>query len=121
MAEEIKGYADCDEWKHFYAAIKTVYCPTAKGTVPHLSADRTTLLIEKLQIFQRWAEHFRGVLNRLSTTSDAATARLSQVETNTDLDLSKKPPGSCSGYAAGKRLDRTQLLLRSTDTAAPNS
>nr|VZI31009.1 unnamed protein product [Spirometra erinaceieuropaei] len=84
-------------------------------------ADRTTLLIEKLQHFQRWAEHFRGVLSRLSTTSDAAIARLSQVETNTGLDLSKKPPGLCSGYAAGKRLDQTQLLLRSTDMAAPYS
>ncbi|BHF58785.1 hypothetical protein SprV_0100174000 [Sparganum proliferum] len=95
--------------------------PTAKGTAPLLSADETTLLIEKMQIFQRWAEHFRGALNRPSTISDIAIARLPQVETNTDLDLSKKPSGFCSGYPAGKRLDRTKSLRRSTDTAAPNS
>nr|VZI53680.1 unnamed protein product [Spirometra erinaceieuropaei] len=35
----------------------------------------------------RWAEHFRGVLNRPSTISDTAIARLPQLETNVDLDL----------------------------------
>nr|VZI44893.1 unnamed protein product [Spirometra erinaceieuropaei] len=48
----------------------------------------TTLLNEKAQILQRWNEHFRGLLNRLSTNFDAAIARLPQVETNADLDLS---------------------------------
>nr|VZI26891.1 unnamed protein product [Spirometra erinaceieuropaei] len=48
---------------------------------------RNTLLTEKTQILQRWAEHFRGVLNRTSVISDAAIERLPQVETNVDLDL----------------------------------
>nr|VZI52711.1 unnamed protein product [Spirometra erinaceieuropaei] len=52
-----------------------------------LRADGSTLLTEKTQILQRWAEHFRGVLNRPSVISDAAIARLPQVETNVDLDL----------------------------------
>ncbi|BHF64160.1 hypothetical protein SprV_0200715900 [Sparganum proliferum] len=86
-AEEIQGYADRNEWKNFFSAIKAVYCPPTKGTAPLLSADGSTLLTEKTQILQRWAERFRGVLNRPSTTSDAAIARLSQVETNVDLDL----------------------------------
>ncbi|BHF71805.1 hypothetical protein SprV_0401486500 [Sparganum proliferum] len=43
------------------------------------------------QILQHWAEPFRGVLNRPSTISDAATARLPQVETNADLDLAPSP------------------------------
>nr|VZI45405.1 unnamed protein product [Spirometra erinaceieuropaei] len=50
-------------------------------------ADGNTLLTEKTQILQRWAEHFRGVLNRPSVISDAAIERLPQVETNVDLDL----------------------------------
>ncbi|BHF72372.1 hypothetical protein SprV_0401543700 [Sparganum proliferum] len=58
-----------------------------KGTAPLLSADGNTLLTEKTKILQRWAEHFRGVLNRPSTISDAAIDRLPQVETNVDLDL----------------------------------
>ncbi|BHF83380.1 hypothetical protein SprV_0902652200 [Sparganum proliferum] len=50
-------------------------------------ADGSTLLTEKTQFLQRWVEHFRGVLNRLPTISDAAIDRLPQVETNVDLDL----------------------------------
>nr|VZI20650.1 unnamed protein product [Spirometra erinaceieuropaei] len=86
-AEEIQGYADCNEWKNFFSAIKAVYCSPTKGTAPLLSADGSTLLTEKTQILQRWAEHFRGVLIRPSVISDAAIARLPQVETNVDLDL----------------------------------
>nr|VZI52909.1 unnamed protein product [Spirometra erinaceieuropaei] len=86
-AEEIQGYADRNEWKNFFSAIKAVYGPPTKGTAPLLSADGSTLLTEKTQILQRWAEHFRSVLNRPSVISDAAIARLPQVETNVDLDL----------------------------------
>ncbi|BHF78332.1 hypothetical protein SprV_0602144500 [Sparganum proliferum] len=86
-AEEIQGYADRNEWKNFFAAIKAVYGPPTKGTAPLLSADGSILLTEKTQILQRWAEHFRGVLNRPSAISDAAIDRLPQVETNVDLDL----------------------------------
>nr|VZI28302.1 unnamed protein product [Spirometra erinaceieuropaei] len=85
--EEIQGYADRNEWKNFFSAIKAVYGPPTKGTAPLLSADGSTLLTEKTQILQRWAEHFRGVLNRPSAISDAAIERLPQVETNVDLDL----------------------------------
>ncbi|BHF69740.1 hypothetical protein SprV_0301278600 [Sparganum proliferum] len=86
-AEEIQGYADRNEWKNFFVAIKAVYGPPTKGTASLLSADGSTLLTEKTQILQRWAEHFRGVLNRPSAISDAAIDRLPQVETNADLDL----------------------------------
>ncbi|BHF65817.1 hypothetical protein SprV_0200883000 [Sparganum proliferum] len=76
-AEEMQGYADRNEWKSFFSAIKAVYCPPTKDTAPLLSADGSTLLTVKTQILQRWAEHFRGVLNRPSTISDSAIARLS--------------------------------------------
>nr|VZI49258.1 unnamed protein product [Spirometra erinaceieuropaei] len=85
-AEEIQGYADRNEWEIF-SAIESVYGPPTKGTAPLLSADGSTLLTKKAQILQRWAEHFRGVLNRPSTISDAVITRLPQVETNVDLDL----------------------------------
>nr|VZI46782.1 unnamed protein product [Spirometra erinaceieuropaei] len=86
-AEEIQGYADRNEWKNLVSAIKAVYGPPTKGTAPLLSADGSTLLTEKTQILQRWAEHFRGVLNRPSVISDAAIERLPQAETNVDLDF----------------------------------
>nr|VZI28846.1 unnamed protein product [Spirometra erinaceieuropaei] len=87
LTEEIQRYVDRNEWKNFFSAINAVYGPPTKGTAPLLSADGSTLLTEKTQILQRWAEHFWGVLNRPSVISDAAIARLPQVETNVDLDL----------------------------------
>nr|VZI38488.1 unnamed protein product [Spirometra erinaceieuropaei] len=59
----------------------------SEGNAPRPSADDSPLLTEKTQILQRWAKHFRGLLNRHSNTSDAVIARLPQVETNMDLDL----------------------------------
>ncbi|BHF79472.1 hypothetical protein SprV_0702259200 [Sparganum proliferum] len=74
-AEEIQGYADRNEWKNFFSAIKAVYGPRGRALL--LSSAPTA----------HWAEHFRGVLNRPSAISDAAIDRLPQVETNADLDL----------------------------------
>ncbi|BHF85681.1 hypothetical protein SprV_1002885300 [Sparganum proliferum] len=45
------------------------------------------MLTEETQILQRSAEQFGGVLDRPSTISDTAIARLPQVKTNTNLDL----------------------------------
>ncbi|BHF74981.1 hypothetical protein SprV_0501807400 [Sparganum proliferum] len=88
-AEEIQGYTNRNEWKNIFFA---VYNPPTKGTAPLLSADGSTLLTGKTQILRRLAEHFRGVLSRLSTTTaDAAIARLPQVENNVDHDLLHSP------------------------------
>ncbi|BHF72260.1 hypothetical protein SprV_0401532400 [Sparganum proliferum] len=100
-AEEIQGYANRNEWKNFFSAIKAVYGPPTKGTAPLLSADGSTLLTEKTQILQRWAEHFRGVLSRPSAISDAAIDRLPHVETNVDLDL---PPSLQETVRAAQQL-----------------
>nr|VZI10963.1 unnamed protein product [Spirometra erinaceieuropaei] len=119
QAEKIQGYADRYEWKDFFSAIKAVYGSPNKAIASLISADGSTLLTEKAQILQRWIEHFRDVLNRPSTISDAAIARLPQVEINVDLDLPfslheniravRQPP-------VGKRPDRTRSLLRFTST-----
>nr|VZI13048.1 unnamed protein product [Spirometra erinaceieuropaei] len=86
-AEKIQGYVELNEWKNFFSAIKAVYGAPTKGAEPLFSADVSTLLTEKTQIPQRWAEHFRDVLNRLSKISDTAIARLPQVENNAGLDI----------------------------------
>ncbi|BHF72930.1 hypothetical protein SprV_0401600200 [Sparganum proliferum] len=100
-AEEIQRYEDRNKWKHFFSAIKAVYGPPTKGTATHLSADSSTLLTEKVQILQRWAEHFRGALNRPSTISDAVIARLPRVETNFNLDI---PPSHHETIGAVRQL-----------------
>ncbi|XP_063594922.1 craniofacial development protein 2-like [Penaeus indicus] len=85
-ADEIQGYADRHDIKRFYDALKAVYGPQSTGSSPLLSADGSTLLTDKKQILQRWAEHFHSMLNRLVGTNDEAVARLPQLATNQELD-----------------------------------
>ncbi|VDL99427.1 unnamed protein product [Schistocephalus solidus] len=83
-AEEIQGYADRNEMKNVFKAIKEI--------APLLSSDGTTLLTEKSQILKQWAEQFRSVLNCFSAISDAAIDRLPEGDTNKDLDLPPSLP-----------------------------
>ncbi|VDL88733.1 unnamed protein product [Schistocephalus solidus] len=87
-SEEIQGYADRNEMKNFFEAIKAIYGPFIKGTASLLSSDGTTLLTKKSQILKRWAEHFGRVLTCSSAISDADIDRITQVDLNNDLDLS---------------------------------
>nr|VZI19299.1 unnamed protein product [Spirometra erinaceieuropaei] len=80
--EEIQGYGDHNEWKDFFSMTKAVYSPPTKTTSPLLSTESSTL-----KIIQRWAEHFRGVLNCPYTISDAAFAHLTPMEINAKLSL----------------------------------
>lgn len=84
-ADEIQKYADSNNSKRFYDALKTIYGPQSSGTSPLLSADGTTLLTEKKAILERWADHFNNVLNMPSSINDEAIARMPQVEINTSL------------------------------------
>nr|VZI05814.1 unnamed protein product [Spirometra erinaceieuropaei] len=67
--------------------------PTQSLLAANLSNDcarcKTPGLLAKLKRSKgtRWAEHFRGVLNRPSVISDASIELLPQVETNVDLYL----------------------------------
>ncbi|KAL8568047.1 hypothetical protein ACOMHN_000271 [Nucella lapillus] len=85
-ADEIQGYADRYDTKRFYDALKAVYGQQSSGSSPLLSADGSTLLTDKKQIFKRWAEHFDSVVNRPAVINDEAIARLPQVAINTELD-----------------------------------
>ncbi|BHF68938.1 hypothetical protein SprV_0301197900 [Sparganum proliferum] len=62
--EEVQGYADRDDWKNFFSAIKIVHGPPTKGTAHLLSADGSTPLTEKTRTLQRWTEPFKSVPNR---------------------------------------------------------
>ncbi|BHF63535.1 hypothetical protein SprV_0200652800 [Sparganum proliferum] len=52
-AEEIQEYADRNEWKNNFTAIKAVYGMSTKGTAPPLRADDSTLLTEMGRTLQR--------------------------------------------------------------------
>jgi len=85
-ADEIQGYADRHDTKRFYDALKVVYGPQSSGSSPLLSADSSTLLTDKKQILDRWAEHFNSVLNRPAAINDQAIARFPQLAINAELD-----------------------------------
>ncbi|KAL8575860.1 hypothetical protein ACOMHN_014865 [Nucella lapillus] len=74
-SDEIQGYADRHVTKRFYDALKAVYGPQSSGSSPLLSTDGSTLLTDKKQILERWAEHFDSVLNRPAVINDEAIAR----------------------------------------------
>ena len=52
-AEEIQNYADKNDMKRFYDAIKTVYGPQPASSSPLLSADGQKLLTEKAHILDK--------------------------------------------------------------------
>lgn len=85
-ADEIQSFADRNDYKRFYAALKAIYGPQAIGTSPLQSADGASLITEKIKILERWAEHFNNVLNRPSTINDNAIDRLPQAMINSALD-----------------------------------
>ena len=85
-ADEIQKYADTNDSTRFYDALKAVYGPQSSSRSPLLNGDGTTLITDKPAILNRWAEHFSAVLKRPADINAEAIARLTQVETNTDLD-----------------------------------
>ncbi|XP_076028443.1 uncharacterized protein LOC143017538 [Oratosquilla oratoria] len=86
-AEEVQGYADTQNSKMFYSAIKEVYGPMKPCTAPLLTADGSTLLKEKRSINARWREHFCALLNRPSTVESDALDLITQKSTVHCLDL----------------------------------
>ncbi|KAJ1132651.1 hypothetical protein NDU88_010958 [Pleurodeles waltl] len=52
-ADEIQKYANSNNSKHFYDALKSIYMIKSSGTLPLLSADGSTLLTDKNAILKR--------------------------------------------------------------------
>ena len=51
-ADEIQSYAERNDMKNFYKAIKEVYGPTTSGPTPLLSADGSTQILDKDEILK---------------------------------------------------------------------
>ncbi len=106
-ADEIQGYADRHDTKRFYSALKAVYGPQSWGSSPLLSADGSTLISDKMQILERWAEQFNIGLNRPVAINDKSIARLPQLATNPELDI---PPSSEEVSKAIKQMTSVKFL-----------
>lgn len=86
-ADEVQLYADSNNSKMLFSAIKAIYGPSASGTAPLLSADGTTIIKDKEGIIARWEEHFSQLLNRPSNVDQAALEQIPQKPTQEGLDL----------------------------------
>ena len=67
LTEEIQTYADAGNRQQFYSALKAAYGAKRGVQVPVRSADGQVLINEKSDVLQRWAKHFRGLLNQQPT------------------------------------------------------
>ena len=78
--EEKQSFAARKDMKKFHDAQKTIYGPKSSGVTKLLSADGSTLLTDKEAILERWAEHFKRVLDQSLSINDDAIDRLPQTE-----------------------------------------
>ena len=107
-AAELQEAADTHNTKALFDGLKAVYGPRSNGSAPILSADNSTLLLDKSEILSRWAEHFNALLNKQSVVSEEALRDTPQLPTLEQLDLppncaevTKAIKQQSSGKAAG--------------------
>ena len=106
-ADELQMAADRKDSKSFFDGLKAVFGPRSTGSTPIFSSDGT-LLTDKQQILNRWAEHFQSVLNCPSSVSQEALDDIEQWPVLKSLSLtpslaevSKATRQMSSGKAAG--------------------
>ena len=68
-AEELQHYTDQHASKQFFEGLRTVYGPPS-STVTPIRDYEGNLLTAKALILERWAEHFKTLLNRPSIIQD---------------------------------------------------
>ena len=109
-AEGLQLAADKNDMKTFYSGLREVYGPQKRGTAPLTALDGETLLKEKDEILNRFAEHFDQLLNIPGNVDYAALNTIADRPTATDLDdepvyeelvkaidstMENKAPGRC--------------------------
>ena len=101
-AEEVQHYADTNNSKLLFNALKAIYGPSGKGTAPLASADGSAIIKDKEGIAARWQEHFSQLLNQPSTVDQEALQQIRQQPTQEDLDL---PPSEEEVRTAIKQMN----------------
>ncbi|BHF70229.1 hypothetical protein SprV_0301327900 [Sparganum proliferum] len=123
-AEETQGYADRNEWKNFFSAIKAAYGLAAKANAPLLGAAAIPYSPRRHKFFngrQSTSEASSTTPSTSLTPPSPVCLKWRPPLTSTSRPLSAKPSGPCSSSPAGKRPDRTRFRLRSASTVASNS
>ena len=71
-AQELQKATDRKDSTSFFNELKNVCGAKSSGTTPIQNSDESSLLTDKGKILERWAEHFKNVLNFSSIVSDEA-------------------------------------------------
>ena len=90
LAEEIQGAADRRDFKRFYQGLKAVHGPVHKAS-PSVKSKDGVLLTEPAKVLDRWAEHFKGVLNQDSQFDMSVLDEIPQWDVNESLDAVPTP------------------------------
>ena len=84
-AAVLQEAADTRNYKTFYQELKAVHGPQYKAS-PCVRSTDGSLLTEPTEVLNRWAEHFKGVLNQDSQFDESVLLDFPQFDTNTSLD-----------------------------------
>ena len=84
-ATELQDSADKRDFKTFYQGLKKVYGPTHKASSA-IKSKEGVLLTEPVEILNRWAEHFKGVLNQDSAFDMSLLQDIPQWAVNNSLN-----------------------------------
>ena len=117
IAGEMQSSMDTGDLHHFYSSLKTIYGPTRRSLCPVRSADGNTLISDRTGILQRWAEHFKALLNHTNPHDPAFLEEIPQLPPLLELDeipslaeVSKATAGLKNNKAPGPDKVPAELL-----------
>ena len=85
-AEGLQQAADTNDMKAFYNGLREIYGPQKRGTGQLVAEDGVTLLKEKDETLNRFAQDFDQLLNVPGTVDKAALDELPDISPIADLD-----------------------------------
>jgi len=88
-AESLQLAADKNDMKSFYRGLREVYGPARRGTTQLTALDGSTVLQERSEILNRFADHFDQLLNIPGLVDDSALDTI--IQRPEIMDLSDPP------------------------------
>ena len=85
-AEALQQAADINDMKAFYNGLREVYGPQRRGTGQLIADDGVTILKDKDETLNRFAQHFDQLLNVPGTVDKAALDELPDIGPRAELD-----------------------------------
>ena len=85
-AQEIQAFADKNDMKGFYNVINSIYGSRKNSISPISSRDGSTILKERTEILDRWAEHFSALLNHRNPVEESIIDTLPDLPPIQEMD-----------------------------------